>query len=72
MALDKIEQLLEKYFEAETSIAEENELRVYFSSQDVAQHLQQYQLKNVFGLEPVNFLYILMKQKKNNLQLQFH
>lgn len=43
MALDRIENLLEKYFEAETSIAEENELKVYFSSTDVAQHLQQYQ-----------------------------
>ena len=43
MALDRIEILLEKYFEAETSIAEEKELRFYFSSSDVAQHLQQYQ-----------------------------
>jgi 7-cyano-7-deazaguanine synthase in queuosine biosynthesis len=43
MELDRIEQLLEKYFDAETSIAEENELRDYFSSPDVAQHLEQYQ-----------------------------
>lgn len=43
MALDRIENLLEKYFEAETSIAEENELKTYFSSTNVAQHLQQYQ-----------------------------
>lgn len=43
MELSRIENLLEKYFEAETSIAEENELKVYFSSTDVAQHLQQYQ-----------------------------
>lgn len=43
MALDRIENLLKKYFEAQTSIAEENELKVYFSSSDVAQHLQQYQ-----------------------------
>lgn len=47
MALDRIEQLVEKYFEAQTSIAEENELKVYFSSSDVAQHLQQYQ--SLFG-----------------------
>lgn len=47
MALDRIEQLVEKYFEAQTSIAEENELKVYFSSSNVAQHLQQYQ--DVFG-----------------------
>jgi len=47
MALDRIEQLVEKYFEGETSIAEENELKVYFSSSDVAQHLKQYQ--SIFG-----------------------
>lgn len=43
MELDRIENLIEKYFDAETSIAEENELKTYFSSADVAQHLQQYQ-----------------------------
>ncbi|MGV3697487.1 hypothetical protein [Flavobacterium sp.] len=47
MALDRIEQLIEKYFEAETSIAEEKELKDYFSSSDVAQHLEQY--KPIFG-----------------------
>lgn len=47
MALDRIEQLLEKYFEAETSIAEENELKAYFTSPDVAQHLEHY--KSIFG-----------------------
>ena len=47
MALDKIEKLLEKYFEAETSIAEEKELKDYFASSDVAQHLEQY--KPLFG-----------------------
>jgi hypothetical protein len=43
MVLDRIEKLIEKYFEGETSIAEETELKVYFSSSDVAQHLKQYQ-----------------------------
>lgn len=47
MELDKIEILLEKYFEAKTSIAEENELKNYFSSSDVAPHLEQY--KPIFG-----------------------
>ncbi|MFN3754293.1 hypothetical protein [Flavobacterium sp.] len=47
MALDKIEKLLEKYFEAETSIAEEKELKDYFASSDVTQHLEQY--KPIFG-----------------------
>jgi len=47
MALDRIENLIEKYFNGETSIAEENELKVYFTSTNVAQHLEQYQ--PVFG-----------------------
>ena len=47
MASVKIENLVEKYFQAETSIAEENELRNYFSSQNVAAHLEQY--KPLFG-----------------------
>ena len=47
MVLDRIEKLIEKYFEGETSIAEENELKIYFSSTDVAQHLKQYQ--TIFG-----------------------
>ncbi|RDI58122.1 hypothetical protein [Flavobacterium glaciei] len=42
MELAKIEDLLEKYFQGETSIAEENELRNYFSSSNVAPHLEQY------------------------------
>jgi len=42
MELDRIEILLEKYFDAETTIAEENELKIYFSSSDVAQHLEHY------------------------------
>jgi|SRR5690606_30419793 len=42
MELHKIEDLLEKYFQGETTIAEENELKSYFSSSDVAQHLEQY------------------------------
>ena len=43
MELTKIENLIEKYFEAETSSADEQVLRDYFSSPNVAQHLQQYQ-----------------------------
>ena len=37
-----IESLLDKYFEAETSGAEEAQLKTYFISGEVAPHLQQY------------------------------
>ena len=37
-----IESLLDKYFEAETSGAEEAQLKQYFTSGEVASHLQQY------------------------------
>jgi hypothetical protein len=49
MALDRIEILLEKYFEAETSIVEEQELKNYFTSSDVAPLLEQY--KPLFAYE---------------------
>ncbi|GGG47440.1 hypothetical protein GCM10011414_16410 [Croceivirga lutea] len=37
-----IENVLEKYFEATTTVAEESELRAYFAQEDVAAHLEQY------------------------------
>ncbi len=42
MELDRIESLVEKYFEAATTVAEEETLRTYFSSGEVAPHLEQY------------------------------
>ncbi len=42
MELNNIDKLIEKYLEAETSIVEEKELRSYFSSKNVAPHLEQY------------------------------
>ncbi|MGB5497391.1 MAG: hypothetical protein WBM77_00520 [Maribacter sp.] len=42
MELDRIEKLLEKYLEAATSVAEEKELRTYFSQESVPTHLEQY------------------------------
>lgn len=47
MELNRIEDILEKYFQGETTIAEEKELKEYFSSPNVAQHLEQY--KPMFG-----------------------
>lgn len=38
----RIEQLLEKYFEATTTAAEERELRAYFNGGEVAPHLAEY------------------------------
>jgi len=58
MESDKIEILLDKYFEGETNLAEENELRNYFCSGEVAQHLQQYQ--SMFGF--------FLKEKEQTLQ----
>lgn len=47
MELANIEKLLEKYLNATTTIAEENRLKDYFLSDDVAPHLQEYQV--LFG-----------------------
>ncbi len=47
MELYKIEEILEKYFDAETTNAEELELKSYFSSDNVAPHLESY--KSMFG-----------------------
>ena len=43
MELKLVEQLLEKYFQGATTIAEEKQLKAYFSSNDVAPHLAKYQ-----------------------------
>lgn len=69
MELDKIKIQIEKYFRAETSIAEENELRDYFSSSDVPPSLEQY--KPIFGYfdlenEPKFDQEILLKSRNRN------
>lgn len=70
MEFNKIEDLLEKYFQGETSIAEEKELKNYFSSPNVAQHLEQY--KPMFGYfsqvkEQKSTQTIPLKTKKRNV-----
>ncbi len=47
MELAKIEKLLEKYFEAKTSIKEEAVLKEYFSQEEVPAHLSEY--KDMFN-----------------------
>ena len=47
MELSKVENLLDKYDSADTTIAEENELKLYFSTSKIPLHLKQYQ--HLFG-----------------------
>ena len=42
MELNRIDKLMEKYFEATTTVAEEDVLRDYFLNEKVAPHLEQY------------------------------
>jgi len=42
MELRNVEQLLEHYFEGETSLQEEQQLRDYFNGDKVASHLEEY------------------------------
>lgn len=43
MELHNIKELLQKYFEGETSIQEEKKLKSYFTSKNIAPELMQYQ-----------------------------
>lgn len=47
MESHNIETLIDKYFDGETSLNEERQLQDYFSSPNVAQHLEQY--RALFG-----------------------
>ncbi len=68
--MDKIDELLEKYFRAESTLAEENELKTYFSStQIVPKHKVYCSLFEVFNQElseTTNFVYQKIKVTQTN------
>ena len=49
MNAQQIEQLLQRYWEAETTVDEERQLRQFFNGNDVPQHLMRY--KDLFAYE---------------------
>lgn len=59
MESNRIEIILEKFFQGETNSAEELELKKYFSSSNIAQHLERY--KPLF-----DFFAEAQKQKSSN------
>lgn len=68
MELNNIEQLLEKYFEGETSVAEEQQLKEYFNSEHVASDLEVHKpLFSYFSQsnkDKMNFSPILPSKKR--------
>lgn len=73
MELNRIEKLLKNYFEGETNIAEEQELKNYFASENVAPNFKQYQ--SVFGYfsetknEKFTKEIVIQNKKKNTIWL---
>lgn len=70
MALNNIENLLEKYNNAETSLEEEAHLRVYFKSDAVAPHLEHYRMLFAYFSESQQEQYtknVPLKTKKTTL-----
>lgn len=54
MELDKIERLLAKYDEGETTLAEERVLSEYFANEEVPENLTAYKLMFAFSAEQKN------------------
>ncbi len=54
MNTERIEQLLDKYFEGETSLEEEKLLRDYFKNEEVPEHLQSYRGQFAYAGEFAN------------------
>ncbi|MGI9532500.1 hypothetical protein [Lutimonas sp.] len=75
MELVKIENLLEKYFEATTTIQEEAVLKEYFAQDNVAPHLMEHKdLFNFFSdssLETSNRTIELNDKKKKTIPLRW-
>ena len=75
MELAKIENLLEKYFEAETSIKEEAILQEYFAQHNVPEHLMQYkEMFNFFSnssLETSKRTIELTKENKKSISIKW-
>jgi len=57
MAFHNIEELVEKYNNAETTLQEEAQLRAYFSGDNVAPHLEHYKPLFVFFAKAQNEVY---------------
>ena len=70
MVLNKIEDLLEKYENGETTLKEEAQLKDYFSQETVAPHLEHY--KAIFRYFIVNQQETYTKQLPLNTKKQFN
>ncbi len=73
MELDKIEHLLAKYLEAETTLAEEEVLKKYFTQDKVAPHLEQYASMFTYFTDAKKEQFtkpVLLKTKKSNFNWQ--
>jgi len=71
MELANIEKLLEKYFEATTTVQEEQTLQLYFTQDNVAPHLQEYQpmFQHFANLKEEQYTrHVPLKPRKNYLK----
>jgi len=72
MELAKIEALLEKYFEANTTIAEENILKDYFAKEDIPTHLIEYKkMFNFFSDSSLETSNRSIKLTKSSMRIQW-
>ncbi len=73
-SVNNIEKLLEKYFDATATVAEEQTLQAYFSQDDVAPHLRQYQAMFTYfsvAREEHSTRHVPLKTKKNTSYLRW-